>query len=76
MKKRDRNIALLIASIIALVAVFQLVWPPFYPSLVALNKYPTEEYLRIMWLFTPNGLSTITIIIGLILITWVMFVEQ
>ena len=75
MKKRDRKIALLIASIIALVAVFQLVWPPFYPHLIALNKYPTQEYLQIMWFFSPIGLSVITIIIGIILIAWVKFAE-
>ncbi len=75
MRKRDRKIGTLVAVMAVLVALFQLLWPPFYPAVISLNTYPTEEYLRIMWLLSPNGLSAITIIIGLVLIAWVVFVE-
>jgi divalent metal cation (Fe/Co/Zn/Cd) transporter len=75
MVKRKSKIGSLIAAIIILVALFQLLWPQIYPSIVALNPYPTQEYLQITWLFSPNGLSAITVIIGLILIAWVIFAE-
>lgn len=70
---RNRKIVTLIAVIILLEAFFQLVWARIYtPSLLAsLNPYPTEEYLRIMWLFSPNGLSIITLVLGLAFIAWV-----
>jgi hypothetical protein len=75
MAKRNRKIVTLIALIIILVAFFQSVWPRIYPSIVDLNPYPTREYLQITWLFSPNGLSAITVIIGLIIIAWVIFAE-
>ncbi|HUK92729.1 MAG TPA: hypothetical protein VLU98_01695 [Methanomicrobiales archaeon] len=75
MRKRDKKIGMIIVIMTALVALFQLLWPPFYPVLVSLNPYPTEEYLRITWLFSPIGLSVITVVMGIILIAWVRFVE-
>lgn len=75
MVKRKRKIATVIALIIILVASFQLLWPYIYPSIVDLNPYPTQEYLRIMWLLSPSGLSTITVITGFIFIVWVAFIE-
>ena len=77
MAKRNKKIVKLIALIIILVAFFQLLWPNIYnPSSIArLNPYPSQEYLQIMWLFSPNGLSTITIIAGLILIAWVVLAD-
>jgi ABC-type phosphate transport system permease subunit len=76
MGKRNRKIGIVIAAIIILVALFQVFWPLIYPSIVALNPYPTQEYLQITWLFSPNGLSTITIIIGCILIAWVAILDR
>ena len=74
-KRKHREIGTLIAVIFILVALIQLLWPPIYPSLVALNPYPTQEYLQITWLFSPNGLSAVTVLIGLIIIAWVVFAE-
>jgi hypothetical protein len=75
MVKSHRKIVTLIALIIILVAFFQLLWPHIYPSIVGLNPYPTQEYLQITWLFSPNGFSTITVITGLIFIAWVAFTD-
>ncbi|MDD1665007.1 MAG: hypothetical protein LUQ32_06595 [Methanomicrobiales archaeon] len=75
MVKRNKKIARLIAGILILLAFFQLLWPYIYnsPLITSLNPYPTQEYLQIMWLFSPNGLSTITILTGVIAIAWVAF---
>ena len=74
---KKRKIVTSIIVIILFEAFFQLVWSIFYtPSLLAgLNPYPTEEYLRIMWLFSPNGLSTITLVLGAVFIAWVTLAE-
>jgi hypothetical protein len=65
-----------VAFVIIVVAFFRTVWPFVYPSIVNLNQYPTAEYFRIMWLLSPNGLSSITIIVGCILIAWVAYIER
>ncbi|MDD1661618.1 MAG: hypothetical protein LUQ49_04045 [Methanomicrobiales archaeon] len=76
MEGRSRKIGIAAGAIIVLVAVYQFVWPYFYPSLVNLNRYPTAEYFRIMWLLSPNGLSVITIILGCVFIAWVAYTER
>jgi hypothetical protein len=77
MANRNKKILKIIAFIIVLVAFFQLLWPKiFNPSSIAkLNPYPSEEYLQILGIFSPNGLSIITVIVGLVLIAWVAFIE-
>ncbi len=54
-----RKIGIAVGVIIVLLAIFQFVWPYWYPSLVNLNRYPTAEYFWIMWLLSPDGLSVI-----------------
>jgi hypothetical protein len=71
-----RKIGIAIGLIIVLVAIFQLLWPVFYLSLVSLNEDPTAEYLRIMWLLSPNGLSVITLLLGCVYVAWVAYTLQ
>lgn len=73
MERRWKTVGILAGVILLLVAFFQLAWPSVYPDLVGLNRYPTAEYLRIMWLVSPAGLAIITIILGCILIAWVAY---
>ena len=75
MERRWKHIGTVIALVIVMVAVFQTLWPAIYPSIVALNRYPTDEYLRIMWLLSPNGISALTIAAGCVLIAWIAYVE-
>ncbi|MDD1661409.1 MAG: hypothetical protein LUQ49_02985 [Methanomicrobiales archaeon] len=74
---RNRKIVKMVVVIILLVAFFQLLWSRIYTlsRVAALNPYPTDEYLRIMWIFSPNGLSTITLVLGLIFIAWVALAD-
>jgi hypothetical protein len=71
-----RKIGISVGVILVLLAIFQFAWPYMYPSLVSLNRYPTAEYFRIMWLLSPNGLSAITLITGCIYIAWVAYTER
>ena len=77
MVSRKRKLATLIAVVIILVAIFQFLWPFVYdsPFMAQLNPYPTQEYLRIVGFFSPNGLSALTVIIGLIFLTWVAYTD-
>jgi hypothetical protein len=70
-----KKLGIAVGAIIVLLAIFQFVWPAMYPSLVSLNRYPTAEFFRIMWLLSPNGLSIITLIIGCVYIAWVTYTE-
>lgn len=73
MLEKRRKILKLLAVILILVAFFQIFWPYVYnsPLIANLNPYPTKEYLQIVWLFSPKGLSTLTIILGCIFLVWV-----
>jgi hypothetical protein len=71
-----RKAAIIAGVVIALVAFFLVLWPPFYPAVVNLNPDPTVEYLQIMWILSPVGLSVITIIIGAIAIAWGVYLER
>jgi hypothetical protein len=74
--KGMRKIPIIVALVILLVACFLELWPPFYPAVVNLNPDPTVEYLQIMWILSPVGLSLLTIIIGVIAIAWVVYLER
>ena len=76
MQRRWKKVGSLTVILVLLVAFFQLFWPLVYPSLVDLNRYPTAEYLRIMWLLSPDGLSIITGIIGAVIMVWVSYIER
>jgi hypothetical protein len=73
MEERWKTVGILASLVILFVAFFQLLWPYVSPVLVDLNPDPTAEYLRIMWLVSPNGLSALTIMAGCILIAWVVY---
>jgi hypothetical protein len=77
MAKRRKKFVKLIILMVILVAVFQLIWPFIYnsPFIANLNPYPTQEYLQIMWLFSPNGLSALTLIFGFISLAWAAFTD-
>jgi len=62
--------------VVLIVAFFLVFWSPFYESLVRLNPDPTVEYLRIMWILSPVGLSIVTIIIGAAALARAVFLEQ
>jgi hypothetical protein len=66
-----------IISIFILVAAFQLLWPFIYnsPFIAYLNPYPTQEYLQLLGIFSPNGLTAMTVIIGIIALAWVAFTD-
>ncbi|MGE5832463.1 MAG: hypothetical protein ACM3X8_06040 [Methanomicrobiales archaeon] len=70
MARRNKRIIIIVALIVVLVAVFQLLWPRVYPWVVRRNPYPTQEYFQIMGFVSPNGLSILAVIIGLIFIAW------
>jgi len=76
MVKQARSIAKIVAGMVIILAIIQIIWPRVYPSIVRLNPYPTNEYLQIMWLLSPMGLSIVTIVLGLILIAWIAFVYR
>jgi hypothetical protein len=75
MGKRSRKIVKLIVVMVILVAIFQVSWPHMYPSVVNMNPYPTREYLQIVSVLGPNGLSIITVILGSLYGAWVAFIE-
>ncbi len=71
MAKKLKTMAIVAALMVILVAVFQLPWPSIYSRIVRMNPYPTQEYFQIIGLLSPNSLSAITIVIGLVIIAWV-----
>jgi hypothetical protein len=74
--KGMKKVAIIVATVILLVACFLELWPPFYPAVVNLNPDPTVEYLQIMGILSPVGLSLVTIIIGAIAIAWGLYLER
>ncbi|HMA04331.1 MAG TPA: hypothetical protein VKO45_00190 [Methanomicrobiales archaeon] len=70
MAGRNKRITTIVALIVVLVAFFQMLWPRLYPWVVSRNPYPTHEYFQIMGFVSPNGLSILAVIIGLIFIAW------
>ena len=75
MARKNRKIASLIAVMVVLVALFQFLWPHIYPWIVSRNPYPTREYYQIMGFVSPNGLSIITVVVGLIFIAWIAYTD-
>jgi hypothetical protein len=77
MAKRKEKFLKVIVLMVLLVAFFQFIWPFIYnsPIIANLNPYPTREYLQIMWLFSPNGLSALTLIFGFVSLAWVAFTD-
>ena len=73
-KNKGKAIVKVSASVILLVIVVQLLWSRVYPSFMSLYKYPTMEYLQIMSFLSPNGLSILFIILGLISIAWIIWI--
>ncbi len=74
-RNKVKSIGKVIASVIILVVVVQFLWSPVYPSIVSLNKYPTLEYFQIMSVLSPNGLSIVFILLGLIAIAWIAWIS-
>ena len=75
-REGKRKMGIAIGVILVLVAFFQMIWPSVYPALLDLNQNPTAEYLRIMWLLSPNGLSVITLLLGCVYVAWVAYTLQ
>jgi hypothetical protein len=75
MAHRRKKFVTLILLMVVLVAFFQFIWHFFYdsPFIMGLNPYPTQEYLQILWLFSPDGLSILTLIFGVIALAWTAF---
>jgi hypothetical protein len=73
MAKPIKKFLTIIAVVIILVAFFQVAWPSFYPAFIGMNQYPTVEYLQIMNVLSPNGLSLLTVVIGSLLLARAAF---
>ena len=76
MERKLKPIATVVAVMVILVVIFQLLWPRIYPWIVSRNPYPTQEYYQIIGLVSPNGLSAVTIVIGLIIIAWILLTSR
>jgi len=62
--------------VVLIVAFFLVFWSPFYEALVGLNPDPTVEYLQVMWILSPVGLSVVTVLIGAAALARAVFLEQ
>ena len=66
----------MVLLVVLIVAFFLVFWSPFYEALVGLNPDPTVEYLQVMWILSPVGLSVVTVLIGAAALARAVFLEQ